>query len=237
MSSDYPHHIPPPPVNPASAAAGDVGLTATNHAPTQPFQLDSTKSAGFCLCWSRAETNVDIDVQGVVVDTSGRIVEAVYYNNLKGCGRAITHTGDEKQGEDAMKQQQHNNSNTEKITLHFSKLNNSRHRDVQLVVLLVACFSRDHSLNHVHQGEVRVTYEGDDHGPAESIAVYPLNAAADATCLLMGIVYRTTSGKTSCGDCSSCSSEVTVAAAVAVAARPFSSFSFLLINWGAGLGF
>lgn len=49
------------------------------------------------LRWDAAAASAaDADLQAVVVDRAGRIVDAAYYNNLKACGgRALVHTGDE----------------------------------------------------------------------------------------------------------------------------------------------
>lgn len=50
---------------------------------------------GFGVSWnSDGGRDVDIDLQCVVVDEKGVIVDCAYYNNLK-AGRAITHSGDE----------------------------------------------------------------------------------------------------------------------------------------------
>lgn len=53
---------------------------------------------GFGASWdSRGGRDVDIDLQCVVVDSKGVIIDCAYYNNLK-AGRAITHSGDEVVG-------------------------------------------------------------------------------------------------------------------------------------------
>jgi len=43
---------------------------------------------------------VDVDLQAIVVDSRGSIIDAVYYNNLKAL-RCMTHSGDEQTGEKA----------------------------------------------------------------------------------------------------------------------------------------
>lgn len=42
---------------------------------------------------------VDLDLQCLIVDYRGRIVDAVYYNNLSAMNRAVDHSGDELTGE------------------------------------------------------------------------------------------------------------------------------------------
>lgn len=49
---------------------------------------------GFGVSWQASGQNVDIDLQCVVVDQKGIIIDCAYYNNLKAV-RAITHSGDE----------------------------------------------------------------------------------------------------------------------------------------------
>lgn len=47
------------------------------------------------LTWDASST-VDVDLQAVIVDTRGRIIDAAYYNNMKACGgKAVVHSGDE----------------------------------------------------------------------------------------------------------------------------------------------
>jgi tellurium resistance protein TerZ len=47
------------------------------------------------LTWDASST-VDVDLQAVIVDNRGCIIDAAYYNNMKACGgKAVTHSGDE----------------------------------------------------------------------------------------------------------------------------------------------
>jgi len=52
---------------------------------------------GFGVSWDACPNKVDIDLQCVVIDKSGTIIDCCYYNNLKAVG-AITHSGDETTG-------------------------------------------------------------------------------------------------------------------------------------------
>jgi len=54
---------------------------------------------GFGLSWDAVarKPNVDLDLQCVCVDAKGKIIDCVYYNNMKAL-RAITHSGDETTG-------------------------------------------------------------------------------------------------------------------------------------------
>merc|ERR1719437_336597 len=70
---------------------------------------------GVGASWSgcRRGKDVDIDLQCVVVDDQGVIIDCAYYNNLKAV-RAITHSGDEVQGKMG--------NIEEMIWIHFPKL-------------------------------------------------------------------------------------------------------------------
>jgi len=54
---------------------------------------------GVGLSWDADGTVVDVDLQAVVIDERGRCVDAVFYNNLKAQRGALTHSGDEDDGD------------------------------------------------------------------------------------------------------------------------------------------
>jgi tellurium resistance protein TerZ len=63
------------------------------------FPLGNDALLAVRLVW--ASSAVDIDLQAVIVDDKGTIIDAAYYNNMKACGKAVTHSGDQggNQGE------------------------------------------------------------------------------------------------------------------------------------------
>mmetsp|Transcript_10021 Transcript_10021/g.22483 ORF Transcript_10021/g.22483 Transcript_10021/m.22483 type:complete len:440 (+) Transcript_10021:65-1384(+) len=65
----------------------------------QPINPNVQK-LGIGLSWDRGGCSVDVDLQAVLVDRKGSIVDAVYYNNLKALG-CVTHSGDEQTGDRA----------------------------------------------------------------------------------------------------------------------------------------
>eukprot|EP00927_Polykrikos_kofoidii_P058185 TRINITY_DN52566_c0_g1_i1.p1 TRINITY_DN52566_c0_g1~~TRINITY_DN52566_c0_g1_i1.p1 ORF type:complete len:434 (+),score=82.39 TRINITY_DN52566_c0_g1_i1:86-1303(+) len=72
---------------------------ATN-AVTQSFDVAPTATLVARLTWDApragATGSADGDLQAVVVDTNGRIIEAIYYNNTNGFGgKGLAHTGDQ----------------------------------------------------------------------------------------------------------------------------------------------
>jgi len=44
-------------------------------------------------------SKVDLDLQAIAFDANGRLLDAVYYNNLKALGKGLVHSGDEQTGE------------------------------------------------------------------------------------------------------------------------------------------
>jgi len=62
---------------------------------TLPF---TASKYALAVSWDRAGKPVDIDLQCVVVDNRGSIIDAVYYNNMKAL-KCITHSGDERTGD------------------------------------------------------------------------------------------------------------------------------------------
>lgn len=64
-----------------------------------PEDFDLTKPRyGFGVSWDEVPgKSVDIDLQCVVVDDAGVIIDCAYYNNLK-AAKAVTHSGDESHG-------------------------------------------------------------------------------------------------------------------------------------------
>lgn len=87
-------------------------------------------------------TAIDVDLQAVVVDTHGRIIDAAYYNNMKACGgKAIVHTGDE--GRDAHDQGQ------EKVRLTLPLMPETVH-----MVLFLVCSFNGSPLQDVPRAEL-----------------------------------------------------------------------------------
>lgn len=115
----------------------------------QEVRLSAAKY-GIGVSW---ETNigapvVDIDLQAVVVDDKGTIIDAVYYNNLKAL-KAITHSGDETTGEKA--------GIDEVIWVSLNKLPGK----VKLILFVVAAYSGGH-LRNAKNGKIHVLEERKD---------------------------------------------------------------------------
>mmetsp|Transcript_619 Transcript_619/g.1459 ORF Transcript_619/g.1459 Transcript_619/m.1459 type:complete len:554 (+) Transcript_619:28-1689(+) len=73
-------------------------------------------------------SKVDLDIQALIVDRSGFIIDAVYYNNLMVLNGAVVSWGDEKTGA--------KDDWDELVTVNLSKLP----RDVALIIFVVAAY-------------------------------------------------------------------------------------------------
>lgn len=91
--------------------------------------LDNDAVLVIRLQWSEL-SSIDVDLQAVVVDTAGRIIDAAYYNNMKACGgKALTHSGDEAGTS--------GRTNKEEVRVVLVKLPKSVH----MVMVLACCFN------------------------------------------------------------------------------------------------
>merc|ERR1712224_1155710 len=101
---------------------------------------------GFGASWtSLSGRDVDIDLQCVVVDFNGAIIDCAYYNNLK-AARAITHSGDETAGKP--------DNIEEMVWVNTQKLP----PNVAMLVFVVAAYSGG-SLKDVKDGQLHVLEE------------------------------------------------------------------------------
>jgi len=101
---------------------------------------------GLAVSWDRIQTTVDIDLQAVMVDKKGTIVDAVYYNNLQDVSTAVCHTGDEETGDAG--------GYDEMIWVNFAKVPES----IQLIIFVVAAYSGGH-LRDVDNAMVHIVEE------------------------------------------------------------------------------
>ncbi|CAE8715446.1 unnamed protein product, partial [Polarella glacialis] len=96
----------------------------------EDFPVQASK-CGIALSWDQAQDGsrmVDLDLQGVVFNTAGKVVDAVYYNNMKALGRGLTHSGDETSGQ--------KEGYDEAIWATLAALQ----PEVSLIVFVVACY-------------------------------------------------------------------------------------------------
>lgn len=108
----------------------------------EDYPLESNRY-GFGVSWDTiGGRDVDIDLQCVVVDTAGVIIDCAYYNNLKAV-KAITHSGDEAHGKP--------NGIEEIVWVNMRKLP----PNVAVLVFVVAAYSGGY-LKDVNNGQLHV---------------------------------------------------------------------------------
>jgi len=128
---------------------------------------------GFGASWaSLGGRDVDIDLQCVVVDFSGAIIDCAYYNNLKAV-RAITHSGDEMAGKP--------NHIEEMVWVNMQKLP----PNVAMLVFVAAAYSGG-KLQDVKNGQLHVMEEHESH----EIALLDLDRS-DASVNIVAAMFRT----------------------------------------------
>jgi len=112
----------------------EMALTPGAEIPVNP----NVQKFGIGLSWDRGITDVDVDLQAVVVDDKGTIIDAVYYNNLKAV-QAVTHSGDEDTGA--------RSGLDEVVWVNMQRLPDK----VKLILFVVAAYARGH-LKDVQNG-------------------------------------------------------------------------------------
>lgn len=131
---------------------------------------------GFGVSWDNiGNRQIDIDLQCVVVDNVGSIVDCAYYNNLK-AARAITHSGDETAGKPSGIQ--------EMVWANLNKLQSN----ISVLVFVVAAYSGG-SLQDVNNGQLHVFEERE----ANKIGVYQMERSA-ASVDVVAAMTRTATG-------------------------------------------
>jgi len=118
-----------------------------------------------------AGRTVDIDLQCVVVDDKGSIIDCAYYNNLKAAKGSITHSGDEAGRRDGIQ---------EMVWVNARKLPSN----VSLLVFLVAAYSGG-KLKDVRDGTFHIFEEQASH----EVATLRMSTA-DASVDTMAVVWR-----------------------------------------------
>jgi tellurium resistance protein TerZ len=130
---------------------------------------------GFGVSWATGAREVDIDLQCVVVDNAGSIIDCAYYNNLK-AARAITHSGDEVAGKPAGIQ--------EMVWVNMQKLQ----ANVSVLVFVVAAYAGGY-LRDVANGQLHVL-EGRESNEIALFEMERSNASVD----VVAAMFRTPAG-------------------------------------------
>eukprot|EP00931_Biecheleriopsis_adriatica_P068406 TRINITY_DN4236_c0_g2_i3.p1 TRINITY_DN4236_c0_g2~~TRINITY_DN4236_c0_g2_i3.p1 ORF type:complete len:491 (+),score=87.17 TRINITY_DN4236_c0_g2_i3:73-1545(+) len=126
---------------------------------------------GVGIAWTDVGKEVDLDLQAVIVDDRGRIVDAVYYNNLTAMNGAVQHTGDLG-----------NSSETtgEMIWVVLKKLPPR----VQMIIFVLAAYSSNARLKDAMHGKINVCAEF--HGQiVKTMSMEETNADVDAVAMMV----------------------------------------------------
>jgi len=135
--------------------------------PPRRLLLDK-KRYGVGISWFEGRQEVDLDLQAVIVDDRGHIVDAVYYNNLSAMSGAIAHTGD--LGHSV-------GTGGEMIWVSLSKLPSS----VRLVIFVVAAYNKSRLADAIG-GRIGVAAEY----TGQNVAFYSIeNSSADVDAVLV----------------------------------------------------
>lgn len=126
----------------------------------EDIELPKTRY-GFGVSWEAVRgKDVDIDLQCVVVDNQGVIIDCAYYNNLKAV-RAITHSGDETAGKPKGIQ--------ELVWVNIKKVP----QNVKLLIFVVAAYAGG-QLKDVSNGQLHVLEERE----TANIALFEMERSA-----------------------------------------------------------
>lgn len=136
---------------------------------------------GMGIKWDDASgagaSGADLDLQAVVVDSAGLIVDTVYYNNLFAMDHAISHSGDQQSGVAS--------GVDESVWVKLSKVP----ADIHLIIFVVCAFSAGCRLKDVEGGCV-LLMEGSQLNRLMTIKIESSVANAD----VVGVFKRTKDG-------------------------------------------
>lgn len=157
-----------------------TGAKALRRANTAGFAEDFPLPAGRYGCgvsWQVVSgRSVDIDLQCVVVDNNGVIVDCAYYNNLKAAGGCVTHSGDEQGGKP--------NGIQELIWVNFQRVP----PNISVLIFVIAAYSGGY-LKDVANGQLHILEESQK----REIAQFEMERSA-ASVDVVAAMFRGTDG-------------------------------------------
>jgi tellurium resistance protein TerZ len=133
------------------------------------------------LAWDRGTHSIDVDLQAVIVNAKGCIIDAVYYNKLTALN-AITHSGDEQTGEKV--------GFDEMVLVNLENLamSTDQEKQVKLIIFVVAAYCGG-SLQDAPNLSMRVLQGRKGKG----VASFSL-ARASGAAKVVGVMERTDRG-------------------------------------------
>eukprot|EP00929_Paragymnodinium_shiwhaense_P057011 TRINITY_DN28531_c0_g1_i1.p1 TRINITY_DN28531_c0_g1~~TRINITY_DN28531_c0_g1_i1.p1 ORF type:complete len:424 (-),score=92.38 TRINITY_DN28531_c0_g1_i1:100-1371(-) len=128
------------------------------------------KSYGVAISWDEGARKVDVDIQAVIVDNSGQVVDAVYYNNMKAL-KCVTHSGDELTGQKS--------GFDEVIWVNFRKMP----EHIGLIIFVLAAYSGGH-LSDARNGVIHILEDNKDNQVA-NVSMQDRRADVDVICMMV----------------------------------------------------
>lgn len=139
----------------------------------------SLKEIFMGLGWDAAKKgqNIDLDASCLIYDDKGKLLETVWFRNLKGLKGAVAHSGDNLTGD--------GDGDDEVISVKLDQLD----KKVKSLVFTVNSF-RGQSFNEVKNASCRVV----DKSTNKEICSYNLSESGKHTGMIMAKIYRTDDG-------------------------------------------
>jgi tellurium resistance protein TerZ len=139
-----------------------------------PISLAATNFVNCGLSWDKElkEEDFDLDISGVLFNGYGKILDAVYFNNLASKDGSINLTQDSRDGVEG--------GEDEQLMIDLSKV----HQDACAVVISVSCHS-SHMLNYIQSGLLQLR----DHAGAV-IHGTPIANVGNSTSAVMYCLFR-----------------------------------------------
>jgi len=131
--------------------------------------VEGFRRFGVAVSWDAS--GVDLDLQAVAFSENGKLLDAVYYNNLKALGKGLVHSGDEQTGE--------KKGTDEAAWANLAALEGK----AKLVVFVVAC-SRGGTLGDAKDGKFLVLQDS----IAKEVAQFRLEKSSEEVDLVGALI-------------------------------------------------
>jgi len=136
-----------------------------------PLLLGKNKY-GVGISWDAIDgvDTIDLDLQAVIVDESGLIIDAVYYNNPEALNGAVSMAGDERTG--------NSDGCDESVWVKIDKIP----RQVKLIIFVISTYNQK-SLKDVAAGKILI-FENYMDRQIKELKMEKSHAAADVICMI-----------------------------------------------------
>ena len=160
-------------------------LAARPHGATSAARpLNEVSQLQLGLAWeffpTKADSHpVDLDAQCLLYDYTGKLIDAVYYNQLSAAGGAVTHSGDNRTGEGS--------GDDERIEIVLSSLP----KNIEYMAFVISCCAGG-SFSNVKSAHAELRDATGRGSPQTLVSVRCAEGhLGDYTSLILGVLYRT----------------------------------------------